>query len=181
MPTSLPRLSVVHLRRRGSMIALLVAAAILLELAAGTGLAYVAGWSRVRAVLGNADWTWLVVLVGALLVSFIGYHYAYRGIFRVEGGPTLSRQQMRAVVAAGFGGFLAHGGGALDQYALKAAGADEQDSKTRVAGLAGLEHGVLSIGGCAAAIAVLVSGRGAPPLDFTLPRAVIPIPAACAQ
>jgi uncharacterized membrane protein YbhN (UPF0104 family) len=176
MPTSLPRLSVVHLRRRGSMIALLVGAAILLELAAGTGLAYVAGWSKVRAALGNADWPWLVVLVGALLISFIGYHYAYRGIFRVEGGPTLPRQQMRAVVAAGFGGFLAHGGGALDQYALEAAGADEQDSKTRVAGLAGLEHGVLSIGGCAAAIAVLVSGRSTPPLDFTLPWAVIPIP-----
>ena len=83
---------------------------------------------------------------------------------------------MLAVVAAGFGGFLAHGGGALDQYALQAAGAGEQESKIRVAGLAGLEHGVLSIGGCAAAIAVLASGRGAPPLDFTLPWAVIPIP-----
>jgi peptidoglycan/LPS O-acetylase OafA/YrhL len=34
----------------------------------------------------------------------------------------------------------------------------------------------LAIGGCAAAIAVLVSGRGQPPLDFTLPWAVIPIP-----
>jgi uncharacterized membrane protein YbhN (UPF0104 family) len=176
MRTSLPRLSVVHLRRRGSMIALLVVVAVLLELAAGTGLAYVAGWSKVRAVVGDADWAWLVVLVGALLTSFVGYHYAYRGIFRVEGGPVLPRRQMRAVVAAGFGGFLAHGGGALDQYALQAAGADEQDAKIRVAGLAGLEHGVLAIGGCAAAIVVLASGRSAPPLDFTLPWAVIPIP-----
>jgi hypothetical protein len=45
-----------------------------------------------------------------------------------------------------------------------------------VAALGGLEHGVLAIGGCAAAIAVLVSGRGQPPMDFTLPWAVIPIP-----
>jgi len=176
MRLSLPRLSVVHLRRRGSVLAVLAGVAILLELAAGTGLAYVAGWSQVRTVLGDFDGIWLIALVGALLVSFIGYYYAYRGIFRVEGGPTLPRQQMRAVVAAGFGGFLAHGGGALDQYALQAAGTDEDEAKARVAALGGLEHGVLAIGGCAAAVAVLVSGRGQPPMDFTLPWAIIPIP-----
>jgi hypothetical protein len=107
---------------------------------------------------------------------FAAWSRAYRGIFRVDGGPTLPRRQMRAVVAAAFGGFLAHGGGALDQYALQAAGADEDEAKARVAALAGLEHGILAIGGCAAAIAVLVSGRGQPPMDFTLPWAVIPIP-----
>ena len=151
-------------------------AAVLLELAAGVGLAYVAGWSQVRAALGDFDGIWLIALVGALLISLVGYHYAYRGIFRVEGGPTLPRAQMRAVVAAGFGGFLAHGGGTLDQYALQAAGEDEDEAKARVAALGGLEHGVLAIGGCAVAIAVLVSGRGQPPMDFTLPWAVIPIP-----
>jgi hypothetical protein len=41
----------------------------------------------------------------------------------VDGGPALPAKRLRAVVAAGFGGFLAHGGGALDQYALQAAGA----------------------------------------------------------
>ncbi len=176
MRVSLPRLSVVHLRRRRSVLAMLAGVAIVLELAAGVGLAYVAGWSRVRAVLGDFDGIWLIALAGALLVSFVGYHYAYRGIFRVEGGPMLPRRQMRAVVAAGFGGFLAHGGGALDQYALRAAGAEEDEAKARVAALGGLEHGVLAIGGCAAAIAVLVSGRGQPPVDFTVPWAVIPIP-----
>jgi hypothetical protein len=176
MRVSLPRLSVVHLRRRRMVLAVLVGVAILLELAAGTGLAYVAGWSQVRAVLGAFEGTWLIALIGALLVSFVGYHYAYQGIFRVEGGPTLPLRQMRAVVAAGFGGFLAHGGGALDQYALQAAGAEEDEAKARVAALGGLEHGVLSIGGCAAAIAVLVSGLSQPPMDFTLPWAVIPIP-----
>ena len=176
MGVSLPRLSVVHLRHRGSVLAVLAGVAILLELAAGTGLAYVAGWSQVRAVLGDFDGRWLIALAGALLVSFVGYHYAYLGIFRVEGGPRLPRRQMRAVVAAGFGGFLAHGGGALDQYALQAAGTDEDEAKTRVAALGGLEHGVLAIGGCAAAIAVLASGRGQPPTDFTVPWAVIPIP-----
>jgi hypothetical protein len=176
MRISLPGLSVVHLERRRSVLAVLVGAAILLELAAGTGLAYVAGWSQVRAVLGGFDGIWLIALVGALLISFIGYHYAYLGIFRVEGGPALPRRQMRAVVAAGFGGFLAHGGGALDQYALQAAGTQEDEAKARVAALGGLEHGVLAVGGCAAAIAVLASGLGQPPMDFTIPWAVIPIP-----
>jgi hypothetical protein len=136
MRVSLPLLSVVHLRRRRSVLTVLVAVAVVLELAAGAGLAYVAGWSQVQAVLGDFDGIWLIALVGALLVSFAGYHYAYRGIFRVEGGPALPRRQMRAVVAAGFGGFLAHGGGALDQYALQAAGAEEDEAKARVAALA---------------------------------------------
>src|SRR5262249_19368447 len=103
MDVSLPRLSVVPLRRRRSVLAVLAGVAILLELAAGTGLAYVAGWSQVRAVLGDFDGIWLIALVGALLVSFVGYHYAYRGIFRVEGGPTLPRRQSGAAAAAGCG------------------------------------------------------------------------------
>jgi hypothetical protein len=170
------RLSALHTERRGSVLALLIAVAIGLELAAGTGLSYLAGFDKVRAELGRFDWTWLIALLAALLISFGGYYLAYRGIFRVEGGPRLSRPQMRAVVAAGFGGFLAHGGGALDRYALQAAGAEEDEAKVRVAALGGMEHGVLAIGGCAAAIAVLASGRGQPALDFTLPWAVLPVP-----
>ena len=118
---------------------------------------------------GRFDGFWLFVVVGALLISIVGYYLAYQGIFRVEDGPRLSGPQIRAVVAAGFGGFLAHGGGALDQYALEAAGAKEANAKARVAALGGMEHGGLAIGGCAAAIILLASGRGQPPLDFTLP------------
>ncbi len=169
--------SVPHVERHGAELALLIALAALLELAAGVGLAYVAGFSQVRAVVGDVHWGWLAVLAGALVVSFAGYLLAYEGIFRVEGGPKLPRRQMHAVVAAGFGGLLAHGWGALDKKALKVAGADEHDAKTRATGLAGLELAVLALGGCGAAIAVLVSGLGAPPPDFTLPWAIIPVPA----
>jgi hypothetical protein len=170
------RLSAVNPRRRRRAVVLLIAVAVLLELAAGTGLTYLAGFSQVRAVAARFNGLWLLVLVGALLVSFVGYHLAYRGIFLVEGGPRLSGRQLRAVVAAGFGGFLAHGGGALDQYALQAAGAEEADAKARVTALGGLEHGVLAIGGCAAAIVVLVTERSQPPLDFSLPWAILPVP-----
>jgi hypothetical protein len=176
MHVSLPRVARHHMERHASALAMLLVLAAVLQLSAGVGLAYVAGFSSVRAVLGDFHWVWLIALVGALGVSFPGYYYAYEGMFTVAGGPTLRGPQMRAVVTVGFGGFLAHGGGVLDQYALEAAGADKREAKTRVSGLAGLEHGVLSLGGTATAIAVLAQGSGQPPLDFALPWAVIPVP-----
>lgn len=177
MPVPLRRLlSAPYLERGRAELTLLIVLAGLLELAAGVGLAYVAGFSRVRAVLGDFHWGWLVALAGALVVSFAGYFRGYRGIHRVEDGPRLSGREMHAVVAAGFGGFLAHGGGALDRYALEAVGVAESEAKARVAGLGGLEYGVLAFGGCGAAIVLLVSRFGAPPADFTLPWALLPVP-----
>lgn len=148
----------------------------LLQLAAGVGLAYVAGFDATHAALTDFHWVWLPALVGGLVVSYVGYYYAYRGIYRVDDGPRLTPPQMRAVVAAGFGGFLAHGGSALDDYALQAAGANDREAKVRVSSLAGLEHGILGLGGCGAGIAVLVLALARPSLDFSLPWAVIPVP-----
>jgi hypothetical protein len=165
-----------HLQSRGTELTMLVALAAVLQLAAGVGLAYVAGFSSVRAVLADFHWVWLLALTGALGLSFVGYYWAYEGIFTVAGGPTLKGSQMRMVVTAGFGGFLARGGGALDRYALEAAGTDQREAKVRVSGLAGLEHGILAIGGCGAAIAVLASGLPQPPMDFTIPWSVLPVP-----
>lgn len=165
-----------HLNNRGAVLCILLAVATLLELAAGTGLAYLAGFDAVKSTLGRFDWVWLIALAGALLISFAGYYYAYLGIFRADGGPTLDRRRMTAVVTAGFGGFLAHGGSKLDQYAIQAAGADEAEAKVRTSALAGMEHGVLAIGGTVTAIVVLASGRSQPHPDFTLPWAIIPIP-----
>ena len=169
-------LSASLLERRGIELALLAVLAVLLELAAGTALAYLAHFDRVEAVLSGFQGAWLAAAAGALGVSLIGYFYAYRGIFEVDGGPELAPDQLRAVVAAGFGGFLAHGGGGLEQYALKSAGDSREKARARAAGLAGMEHGILAIGGCACAIAVLVAGLSKPTPDFTLPWAVIPVP-----
>ncbi|MBO0820411.1 MAG: hypothetical protein J2P26_06125 [Nocardiopsaceae bacterium] len=164
-----------HRGRVRSMLLVFVVAAVALELAAGTGLSYIAGFSEVRAALGRVDWTWIGTLCGALGVSFVGYYYAYRGIFTVAGGVTLPRRRLLTVATVGFGGFLAHAGGKLDRYALEASGAPEEAARIRVLALAGLEYGVLAIGGCATAITVLVTGSGIPP-DFTLPWAVAPVP-----
>ncbi len=163
---------------RAAEIGLLICLAFALELAAGTGLAYIAGFASVQQVLPHfwTDWTWLAGVAGSLAVSFYGYYLAYDGIFSVEAGPQVPGPRMRAIVAAGFGGFLSHGGPALDGYALEAAGASKRDASVRVTGLAGLEHGVLAIGVVPAAITVLATGSGAPPPDFTLPWAIIPVP-----
>jgi hypothetical protein len=171
-------LSACYVEPRRADLAVLIALAALLELAAGTGLAYVAGFSRVGAALGGFQWLWLIPLCGALAASFAGYYVAYQGIFRADDGPRLSGPQLRAVVAAGFAGLLDHGGGTLDKRALQAAGADPEEAKTRAAGLAGLEHGVLAICASGAAITVLVSGRAAPPASTALPWAILPVPGA---
>src|SRR5215467_11756645 len=101
----LPRLSVHYLDHRGTQLGLLAAFTALLQLAAGTGLAYTVGFDRVAGVIRHPDLFYLVPLLVALVISFVGYYYAYRGIYRIEGGPDLPGSQMRAVVTAGFGGF----------------------------------------------------------------------------
>lgn len=162
-------------QRRSRLTALLVLAAVL-QAAAAVGMAYVAGFSQIHAALTRWSAPWLAAMVGAVIISFVGYFWAYRGIYRVEEGPRIDRRQMIAVVVGGFGGFLAHGGSALDDYALRATGADERDASTRVSALAGMEHGVLAVIGTVAGIVVLAEGRSAPPADFSVPWSVIPIP-----
>jgi hypothetical protein len=66
MHLELPRLSGHHLDRRGSALASLLVLAAVLQLAAGVGLAYVAGFSSVRAVLGDVHPVWFAALAGAL-------------------------------------------------------------------------------------------------------------------
>jgi hypothetical protein len=163
-------------RHRASWIAGLLATCLVLDLAAASGLAYIAGFHLVRVALAHLDLVWLEAVFGGLVLSFCGYYFAYCEIYRAEGGPNLSTRQMWAIVAAGFGGFLAHGGPTLDRYALKGAGADDREASVRVAALAGFEHGVLAIIGCAAAVLTFLLGRSAPPLDFRLPWAVLPLP-----
>jgi hypothetical protein len=153
-----------------------VAVAVPLELAAGAGLAYLAGFGAVRTALGAFDPAWTPVVAGALLISFGGYLAAYWGIFRVEGGPSLSGRQIRAVAAAGFGGFLANGTGALERIVLEAAGADRGDARVRLIGLAALEQAVLAFGACGTSIAVLAAGAAQPSAEYTVPWAVIPVP-----
>jgi hypothetical protein len=167
-----------HLERRARELAGLVVLAGLLELAAGTGLAYVAGFGTVWSVLRHPDLIWLSAMAGALCVAFTGYYFAYRGIYRAEGGYRVARRPLIAVVTAGYGGFFTHRGTTPDDLVLQQAGADVRESVVRVGTLGGMEQAGLAVAGCVAAIVALCLRLTMLPLDTTLPWAVIPVPAA---
>lgn len=176
MRMSLPHMSVDLSQRRGSQLAMLLAEAAILSIAAALGMIYLAGFAQVHAVLGHFQWYWLCGLGVGFGFSFAGYYYAYEGIAKVAGGPEVSGAQMRTIVTIDFGGFLSGVGGILDRFAFEGTGVSQREAKSRVWGLAGFEVGVLALVGTATAIAVLALGSSRPPLDFTLPWAIIPVP-----
>lgn len=163
--------------RRGVELAGLIVLAGLLDVAAGTGLAYVAGFGATWSVLRHPDWSWLAAMAGALCVSFAGYYGAYRGIYGAESGYRVPRRQLFALVTAGFGGFFAHWGTTPDDLVLQESGASHRDSMVRALTLGGVEQGTLAVAGCAVSVIVLGLGQAVPP-DVTLPWAIVPVPAA---
>lgn len=172
----LPRISKIYVGESGAKLAGLVGLAALLQGAAGVGMAYVAGFHRVHDVLASVRWPWLVAVGGALAVALLGSYYATAGIYRAADGTDLDSRRLRSAVVAGFGGFLARGGSGLDRYAIEAGGGGGRDASVRVSAFSGMEHGVLGLFGTGAGIAVLAMDLKAPPLDFSLPWAVIPVP-----
>lgn len=106
----------------------LVGLAELLFVAGGVGMAYVAGFGKVHTVIEQAHWWWLLASVGGVVLAFMGYVFAYWGVKRSEEGPKLTLTGLLAVVSAGFGGLLAHGGTALDEFAMRAGGADSREA-----------------------------------------------------
>jgi hypothetical protein len=166
-----------HVNRTPLQLAGLIGAVALLYAAAGVGMAYVAGFSAVKHQLDHAQWWWLAPSFGAVLLAFCGYYFAYRGVKWAEGGPELDRRALVAVVTAGFGGFLARGGTALDEFAMRAGGASRRESKVRIGALAGFEHGTLALIVCPAAIIALILGVEVPRTDMSWPWAIIPPPA----
>jgi uncharacterized membrane protein YbhN (UPF0104 family) len=154
---------------------LLTALAAVLYLAGGLGLSYVAGFDSVWHAAQRPSWPWLAASLGGVALAFGGYYFGYRGVGKIEGGPDdLSHADRLAVVAAGFGGFLAHGGTGIDRAVMRAAGGSKREAKVRVTLLGGLEHGILAIPCSVAAMVLLFEGSRKPPLDFTIPWAVGP-------
>jgi hypothetical protein len=167
-------LNVTHVDRDARNLAGLVALTVLLWAAGGIGMAYVAGFGAVHRLLDTAVWWWLGPAFGAVAVAFCGYFFAYRGIKLADGGPKIRVRALLAVVTAGFGGFFAHGGTALDEYAMRAGGAGAHEARSRVIALAGFEHGGMAFVVWPAAVAALIVGAAFPRTDFTWPWALVP-------
>src|SRR5436305_1624301 len=168
-------LSHCHVWAKAHRLLLLTVLAAVLYAGAGIALAWVAGFEDVWRGVQHPSWPWLLASLGFVVLAFAGYYFGYRGVGKIEDGPDdLSHVDRLAVVAAGFGGFLAHGGTGLDRVVMRAAGGSKREAKVRVTLLGGLEHLVLAIPCSAAAIVLLVEGGRTPPLDFTIPWAVGP-------
>jgi hypothetical protein len=163
--------------RRGAALVPPIALAVGLNIAAVAGLAGIAGFRAVYSSLASIAWPWLCAVPAALALSAIGYYFAYRSIYAAEGGYQLTRRQLTAVVAAGFGGLFSTGGIRPDGLVLQADGASRREAMVRVTTLGGMEQGMLALYGCAASIAWLGLSLPGVSLDVTLPWVVIPVPA----
>lgn len=157
-------------------LAALVTFEAVLYLAAAVGMSYVAGFHTVDNTLDRVNWPWFLVCLVMIPPAFVGYYLAYRPVFEADDCTLdVDRKSRLAVVAAGFGGLLDHGGGTLDRIALQAAGASKRDADVRVTMLAGLEHGVLAVPCLIAAAVLLAVGIHTPNTSFTLPWLIGPL------
>jgi len=139
----------------------------------------IAGWNDVVDQLRVRLSFWFAIAFAAELAAFAAYVLAYRAVAAVDDGPRLSLREAAALVAVGFGAFLAKGGAALDSKVLGKTG--RREGEVRVLALDALEHAPLAPAACAAAIALLAQGKHKPGLDFTVPWAtLVPIGAVAA-
>jgi uncharacterized membrane protein YbhN (UPF0104 family) len=150
--------------------ALLVVAG-LLALGALAGVAWAAGFYSVAEELRTVRPWWFAVAFAGEALAYFGYTLAYREVARVESGPDLAHRGSAAIVAAGFGPFVAGGGFHVDLHALRATGLEEREAKVKVLGLGGLEYAVLAPAACAAAL-VLIADHAEIGAGLTWPWAI---------
>jgi len=147
--------AVEHLYKAHRLLFVVVAAGIL-TFGAFTGLAWWAGFVAVYHRLIHVHWWWAAVALGAEVVAYVGYIVAYREVARAEDGAELDLSRAAAMVATGFGVFLASGGFALDEAVLQSAGVPAREARSRVLGLGALEYVVLAPVAMAAALYIVV-------------------------
>ena len=74
-----------HVNRNAMQLAALTIATAGLYVAGGVGMAYIAGFDAVGRRLADADWWLLAPSFAAIVLAFVGYFFAYRGINRRRG------------------------------------------------------------------------------------------------
>src|SRR5215212_7204811 len=105
-------------RRPHEMVAFVVLGAAL-SAAAIVGVSWAAGFAAVAERLRHVDATWLPLALAAEVLAYVGYVLAYREVARVEDGPRLAHSRALALVATGFGVFIARGGFSVDLHAFR--------------------------------------------------------------
>jgi uncharacterized membrane protein YbhN (UPF0104 family) len=150
-----------------------------LSLLAVVGVAWAAGFHQVTQRVRHYDFGWLALALAAEVIAYLGYIFAYREVSRVEEGPELDHGEAAALVATGFGAFVARGGFALDLHAFRQQGISDRQARVRVLGLGALEYAVLAPAACGAAALLLLQNVSHPGDEVTMPWAIgVPIGAA---
>lgn len=171
----------VRLSARPSSLLVTAGVAAMLFLAALAVMSAIAGWSSVTDRLHLRLSFWFALAFVGEAAAFAGYVFAYRSVAAIERGPRLALREAAALVAFGFGAFLAKGGAALDSKALATRSGGKREGEIRVMALDALEHAPLAPAACAAAIILLAQGKRQPGLDFTIPwSALVPLGAVLA-
>jgi uncharacterized membrane protein YbhN (UPF0104 family) len=159
-----------------TVLVLLAAAA--LALAAATGLADMAGYSRLVDAVQDIVPGWFAVCFAGEVVAYFGYVLAVRDIARVDGGPLLSLRLSMGTVVAGFGVFAAThaaGGFAVDYWTFRRSGLRRQEAVARVLALGALEYAVLAPAALVCAVVLLFGTGGHVQHAMTYPwLAVVP-------
>lgn len=139
--------------------------------AALAGVAWAAGFESVGDLLRTPSWEWFPIALAGEVAAYVGYTLAYREVAGVHPAPRLPVRDALAVVAAGFGIFIARGGFAADYEVLRGHCESEADARKRVLGLGMLEYMVLAPVTCIAACILLLHGSTISS-GFTIPWAV---------
>ena len=143
-------------------------AALVLAVAAVTGIGQVANLHHAVRALDRANQWWFPVCLGGVLLAYAGYIAAYRDIARVDGGPCLPPWAVLRIVVIGFGA-VAVGSSAgtlgIDYWALHRTGEPRHSAVRRVLALNTLQWFVLAI---VAFLAAAVSAAG----PWSAPRAM---------
>src|SRR5579884_3154008 len=160
-----------HLEYGRRHIAAFVALGALLACAALGGVAWAAGSDRIGDFLSRPAWIWFPIALGGELVAYLGYTLAFHEVTRIESKTRLRFLETVALVAAGFGMFLARGGFAVDHEILERRCDDRSEARLRVMGLGMLEYVILAPATCAAACVLLVR-HSTIPTGFTMPWAI---------
>jgi len=160
-----------HLTRRPHELAAFIALGAALSVAAVVGVSWAAGFGAVAARLRHVDANWLPLALAAEVLAYVGYVLAYREVARVEGGPRLPNSRALALVATGFGVFIARGGFSVDLHAFKQEVSD-REARVRVLGLGALEYALLAPATCIVAILLLLDHVRQPGTGLTMPWAI---------
>jgi uncharacterized membrane protein YbhN (UPF0104 family) len=170
-----------HLDRTPRELFAFIALGAALSTAAVIGVSWAAGYGAVADRLRHVDARWLPLALGAEVLAYAGYVLAYREVARVDGGPRLPHSRALALVATGFGVFVARGGFSVDLHAFREEFPDRREASVRVLGLGALEYALLAPATCIVAILLLLDHVHRPASALTMPWAIaVPVGGALA-